>query len=143
MSIGSALDRQTHLEKLLQAVRKQNQCLIILPLGSAQLSPFIICMVACCTIAHLVACKSALTLDEADAARSRIRLCMGTLKHYEDIWPRAKKILRELKSIAHAILQARTTSQSPVTDYEILAEQNRTPVSPLDSEWLHALGNMV
>ncbi|KAL2126075.1 hypothetical protein VTI74DRAFT_1754 [Chaetomium olivicolor] len=130
VSIGSALDRTSHLDRLLQAVRKQNQCLIILPLGSAQLSPFIICMVACCTIAHLVAYKSALAPREADVARSRIRVCIGTLKHYEGIWPRARKILRELKSIACTILQP---GQSP---------RAVEPTMPdvLDVEWLQSSG---
>ncbi|OAL42591.1 hypothetical protein IQ07DRAFT_525802, partial [Pyrenochaeta sp. DS3sAY3a] len=94
------LHRRVHLHKLLQAVRTQNQNLIALPLGSLQLSPFTICMIACCTIAHLVAYRSVLAPDDAKVARSRIRVCIGTLTSYATVWPRASKVLRELKSIA-------------------------------------------
>ncbi|KAH7377244.1 hypothetical protein B0T11DRAFT_347751 [Plectosphaerella cucumerina] len=107
------LDRRMHLEKLLQAVRNQNRSLIALPLGSMQLSPFTICMVACCTIAHLVAYKSALASSEAAVARSRIRVCIGTLKHYAEVWPRATKVLRELKAIAGALLPAGPMVRTP------------------------------
>jgi hypothetical protein len=93
-------DRQVHLHKLLQAVRTQNQNLIALPLGSLQLSPFTICMVACCTIAYLVAYRSVLAPDDAKVARARIRVCIGTLTSYATVWPRARKVLTELKSIA-------------------------------------------
>ncbi|KAH6668066.1 hypothetical protein F5X68DRAFT_265414 [Plectosphaerella plurivora] len=107
------LDRRMHLEKLIQAIRNQNRSLIALPLGSMQLSPFTICMVACCTIAHLVAYKSALAPSEAAVARSRIRVCIGTLKHYAEVWPRATKVLRELKGIAGALLPAAPTTRAP------------------------------
>lgn len=135
------MDHRTHSEKLFQAVRKQNQCLILLPMRAAQLSPSTLCMVACCTIAHLVACKSAFTPDEAEVARSRIRVCLGTLKHYEDIWPRAKQILRELRSIANSILQAGAAYRSPEAGLELLAEQDVMFASLFDKEWLHALGS--
>lgn len=102
-----------HLEKLLRAIRNQNQSLITLPLGSMQLPPFTICMVACCTIAHLVAYKSALAPSEATVARSRVRVCIGILKHYTGVWPRATKVLRELKGIASVLLQAGPTTRSP------------------------------
>ncbi|RSL40869.1 hypothetical protein CEP53_013111 [Fusarium sp. AF-6] len=136
--VGSLLDGRTHLQKLLEAIQKQNQCLITLPVEAVQISPFTICMIACCTIAHLVAYKSALGPREADVARSRIRVCMGTLRHYEDIWPRAKKILRELKCIAHTIMEAVAIPQLPLTDYEMLVEQESIAVDLLEEEWLHA-----
>ncbi|KAF4947505.1 hypothetical protein FGADI_10350 [Fusarium gaditjirri] len=141
---GGGLNRQSHLQKLLQAIRKQNQCLIILPLGSAQLSPFVICMVACCTIAHLVACKSALPEDEAEVARSRIRVCLGTLRHYEDIWPRAKKILLELKRIANCILQMEmATLQYQPAYTEVSANQGDSTLGDLfEEEWLDALRDL-
>ncbi|EXL63319.1 hypothetical protein FOCG_01674 [Fusarium oxysporum f. sp. radicis-lycopersici 26381] len=144
LSSGGGLNRQSHLQKLLQAIRKQNQCLIILPLGSAQLSPFVICMVACCTIAHLVACKSALPEDEAEVARSRIRVCLGTLRHYEDIWPRAKKILLELKRIANSILQTETATLHYQPAYtEVSANHQDTTLGDLfEEEWLDALRDL-
>ncbi|KAF5718823.1 hypothetical protein FMUND_4990 [Fusarium mundagurra] len=144
VSGGSGLNRQSHLQKLLQAIRKQNQCLIILPPGSAQLSPFVICMVACCTIAHLVACKSALPEDEAEVARSRIRVCLGTLRHYEDIWPRAKKILLELKRIANSILQTEmaTLQYQPVYSEVSAGQQDASFGDLFEEEWLDALRDL-
>lgn len=102
-----------HSEKLFQAIRKQNQCLVMLPIRAVQLSPFIICMIACCTIAHLVACKVAFDAEDTRAARSRIRVTLGTLKHYEDIWPRAKRMIKELKLIANDLLQTKTICAPP------------------------------
>lgn len=141
---GGQLNRQSHLQKLLQAIRRQNQCLIILPLGSAQLSPFVICMVACCTIAHLVACKSALPKDEAEVARSRIRVCLGTLRQYEDIWPRAKKILLELKRIANCIFQTEmaTLHCQPTYTGVSAVQQDTMLVGLFEEEWFSALGNL-
>ena len=95
-------------------------------------------MIACCTIAHLVAYKSALGPREAEVARSRIRVCIGTLRHYEDVWPRAKKILRELKCIAHTIMEAVAVPQLPLADCEMLVEQESIAVGLLEEEWLHA-----
>jgi len=62
-------------------------------------------MIACCTIAHLVACMSVMAPDDAKVARSRIRVCIGTLTDYAKVWPRANKVLRELKGIAGVLLR--------------------------------------
>jgi hypothetical protein len=101
-------------------------------------------MVACCTIAHLVACKSVLPKDEAEVARSRIRVCLGTLWHYEDIWPRARKILLELKRIANSIFQTEmATLHYQPTYTEVSAYQQDATLGDLfDEEWLEALRNL-
>lgn len=101
-------------------------------------------MVACCTIAHLVACKSALPKDEAEVARSRIRVCLGTLRQYEDIWPRAKKILLELKRIANCIFQTEmATLHCQPTYTGVSADQQDTMLVGLfEEEWFSALGNL-
>ncbi|KAM0321356.1 hypothetical protein ACHAQA_010158 [Verticillium albo-atrum] len=131
------LDRRMHLEKLLQAIRNQNQSLIALPLGSMQLSPFTICMVACCTIAHLVAYKSALAPSEATVARSRVRVCIGTLKHYTEVWLRATKVLRELKGIASILLQAAPTTRSP--NYALNVTMDRGQPASIDMQSIESL----
>jgi hypothetical protein len=98
-------------------------------------------MVACCTIAYLVAYKSVLAPHDADVARSRIRVCIGSLKQYEDIWPRARKILRELKSIARVLLHAGTASESPNTpntDLDVMAGRESTLVDMVNIDWLPA-----
>ncbi|KAJ5428758.1 Transcription factor [Penicillium cf. griseofulvum] len=139
----SAFNHRMHSDKLFQAVRNQNQCLILLPLGAAQLSPFLICMIACCTIAYLVACKSGFTPDEVEVARSRIRVCLGTLKHYENIWPRAKNILHELRVIANALMQADSVPQAPGTRLDLLAEQDAMVANIFDADWFHPVGSMI
>lgn len=63
---------------------------------------------------------------------------MGTLKHYEDIWPKARKILVQLKKIAHAILHERAIAQTPTADYEMLAEQDIMFANFFDKDWLQA-----
>jgi hypothetical protein len=103
-------------------------------------------MVACCTIAYLVAYKSVLAPHDADVARSRIRVCIGSLKQYEDIWPRARKILRELKSIARVLLHAGTASESPNTpntDLDVMAGRESTLVDMVNIDWLPAFEGIV
>jgi len=98
-------------------------------------------MIACCTIAYLIACKSALPKDEAEVARSRIRVCLGTLRHYEDIWPRAKKILLELKRIANCIFETEMATlhyQPACTGIS----QDATLENLFEQEWLDDLGNL-
>ncbi|UKZ50466.1 hypothetical protein TrVGV298_004729 [Trichoderma virens] len=132
-----------HSEKLFQAIRKQTQCLILLPMRAAQLSPFVICMVACCTIAYLVASKFAFKAEEAEAARSRIRISLATLRMYEEIWPRAKKILMELKRIAQSILQPAIVPPTLLIDSQLPTEETTITASFFDHEWLRAFDNTV
>lgn len=82
-------------------------------------------MIACCTIAYLVAYRSVLAPDDAKVARSRIRVCIGTLTSYATVWPRASKVLRELKSIAGILLQNSSRS----------SQQTATPLSLMIGEW--------
>ncbi|KAL6874718.1 hypothetical protein J3F83DRAFT_728456 [Trichoderma novae-zelandiae] len=137
------LAHKTHSEKLFQAIRKQNQCLILLPMRAAQLSPFLICMVACCTVAYLVASKFALKADEAEAARSRIRISLATLRLYEDVWPRAKKIVMELKRIARSLFESATVSPTPFAESELLMGDRAFTATFFDNEWLHDFENAV
>jgi hypothetical protein len=87
-------------------------------------------MIACCTIAHLVAYRSVLAPDEAKVARSRIRVCIGTLTSYATVWPRASKVLRELKSIAGVLLQNSpgSSQQSDTPLSLMMGEQQATPL---------------
>ena len=67
-------------------------------------------MIACGIIAYLAACRFFLHEDDISVARDRIRISLATLKRYEDIWPRARKILMEVKLIARTLL---TMEQPP------------------------------
>lgn len=99
-------------------------------------------MIACCTIAYLVACKSGFTPEEVEVARSRIRVCLGTLKHYENIWPRAKNILRELRVIANALKRADAVPRPLSVGFDTLSEQDAMISNIFDGEWFNALGAM-
>lgn len=132
---------ETHSEKLLGAIRKQSQHLVLLPVRSVQLSPFTICTVACCTIVHLVACKVTFNAEEARTARSRIRITLSTLKHYEDIWPRAKRLIRDLKLIANDLLQATAavTVPPPILNVSVPILEDDDFTSMLGKAWNHEL----
>lgn len=99
-------------------------------------------MIACCTIAHLVACKVAFDAEETRAARSRIRVTLGTLKHYEDIWPRAKRMIKELKLIANDLLQTKTIRAPPpnLTSDNIFPTSEETIwASIMGEQWINTL----
>ncbi len=75
--------------------------------------------------------------EETRAARSRIRVTLGTLKHYEDIWPRAKRMIRELKLIANDILQAEALCAAPpVAKVSFPASEESLFVSMLGEQWM-------
>lgn len=69
-------------------------------------TPFAICMIATVTIAHLSACKLVLRGRQLDIARERIRVAIGALETMGQVWPRAKKVSREVKIIARELLFA-------------------------------------
>lgn len=90
-----------------------------------------------------MASKLALKADEAEAARSRIRISLATLRMYEDAWPRAKKILMELKRIAQSILQSATVSPTASIDSQLFTDQTIITASFFDREWLCAFENAI
>lgn len=129
-----------HSEKLFRAIKKQNQYLVLLPTRTVQLSPFIICTIACCTIVHLVACKVAFDAEETRAARSRIRVTLGTLKHYQDIWPRANRLINELKLIANDLLQATALGMPlPILNTTLPVLDESTLASMFGEQWNRTL----
>jgi hypothetical protein len=78
--------------------------LLTLPTKILLHTPFTICIVATITIAHLAACKFILYGNELQIARERIRVAMGVLETYAKVWPRAKKVVTEVKTIARELL---------------------------------------
>lgn len=91
-------------------------------------------MVACCTIAYVVACKSMLNAEEIEVARTRIRVCIGTLKTYEHAWPRARKILTELKHIASGTLDIEIVRQPSHSYTEYPVDQEMDFAGYFDAE---------
>ncbi|KAI5465075.1 hypothetical protein BGZ63DRAFT_440538 [Mariannaea sp. PMI_226] len=97
--------REAHLHtaKILCAIERMTD-LLTLPTDMTLHTPFTICMTATITIAHLSACKFVFKGRELDVARERIRLAIGALESFGEIWPRAKKVVREIKAIARDVL---------------------------------------
>jgi hypothetical protein len=78
--------------------------MLTLPIRLARHTPFNICMIATMTIAHLSACKYVFTGEQLKIARERIRVAMGALEVFAEIWPRAKKVVGEVKIVARTLL---------------------------------------
>jgi hypothetical protein len=101
----------THTKKILISIAKLTE-LMTLPITIPKLSPFTICMLATAIIAHLSACRYVLNAEELDLARERIRVNIGTLETFSEVWPRASKTVKEVRIIAKDILRERSTSST-------------------------------
>jgi hypothetical protein len=95
--------------------------MLTLPIRLARHTPFNICMIATMTIAHLSACKYVFKGEQLKIARERIRVAMGALEVFAEIWPRGRKVVGEVKIVARTILsleprprEALTASPKPV-----------------------------
>jgi hypothetical protein len=96
-------DAHIHTAKILRSIEKLTD-LLTLPTRMAMHTPFTICMVATMTIAHLSACKHVLQGEALKVARERIRVAMGALEIFAEVWPRGRKVVREVKTIARELL---------------------------------------
>ncbi|ORY10670.1 hypothetical protein BCR34DRAFT_485278 [Clohesyomyces aquaticus] len=96
-------DAHTHTAKVLFAIEKLNG-LLLLPTRLVTHTPFIICMVANMTIAHLSACRYVFQEPKLFLEREKIRLNMGALKMLGEYWPLGERTYRELGIIAREIL---------------------------------------
>lgn len=76
-------------------------------------TPFTICMIATITIAHLSACRHVLTGEALTLARERIRVAMGALEIFAEVWPRGKRVVKEVKIVARELLSLAPSSSSP------------------------------
>ena len=95
---------------MLKAAEKQTQ-LLALPSQPILHSPMAISITAGITTAQVAACKVFLDDRPLTVARDRIRLSIGILTAHAEIWPLARKTLREVKLIARQTLSAPQTNQ--------------------------------
>lgn len=122
-------DAHIHTAKILRAIERIAD-MLTLPIRLARHTPFNICMIATMTIAHLSACKHVFTGEQLKVARERIRVAMGALEVFAEIWPRAKKIVCEVKIVARTLLSleprpCETSTTSPeVVDSSQNPKQN-------------------
>jgi hypothetical protein len=85
--------------------------MLTLPGRLAVHTPFTICMIATSTIAHLSACKYLFEGEALQVARERIRVAMGALEIFAEVWPRGKRVAREVKTVAREILSLAPASE--------------------------------
>ncbi|KAH7119847.1 hypothetical protein B0J11DRAFT_71435 [Dendryphion nanum] len=116
-------DAHTHTSKVLFAVEKLNG-LLTLPTRFATHTPFIICMIANMTIAHLSACRYLFQEPRLSIEREKIRLNMGVLKMLGEFWPAGHREYRDIGTIAREILSIRE---------EEIQIPEMTPIMPLDT----------
>lgn len=112
-----ALYRQeapSHTAKILQAANSLTE-LLTLPTRISVHTPFSICMVSSVTIAHLSACKNVFQGEQLQIARDRIRVAMGTLKAFGEVWPRGKRTHSEVQIIARELLGISLNSDKTAT----------------------------
>lgn len=112
---SNSAERQLHTMKCLAAIDKL-EYLLTLPTNISAHSPFIICMLANVTIAHLSACRFVLEGQKRAQCREKIRLTMGTLKRLSDYWTLGKRTYRELGIIAREILCLMDNTPAPAPE---------------------------
>jgi hypothetical protein len=119
-------DAHIHTAKILRAIERIAD-MLTLPIRLARHTPFNICMIATMTIAHLSACKHVFIGEQLKVARERIRVAMGALEVFAEIWPRAKKIVCEVKIVARTLLSLEPIPCETSTTSTQVVESNQNP----------------
>jgi hypothetical protein len=83
------------------------------PTACIRHTPLIVCAIAISILAELSACSYVLQGQQYDAARTRIRLGIGTLKEYGKVWPVGGQTLSEVKTIAREVFAMAAQRNSP------------------------------
>jgi hypothetical protein len=96
-------DAPMHTAKILQAAEKLTN-MLTMPVSMAKHTPFSICMIATTIIGYLSACKYTLKDEKLNLARERIRVAMGALDAFGEVWLGAKRTATEVKTVAHHML---------------------------------------
>lgn len=100
-----------HTTRCLRSIEAQIR-LLALPARSFCHSPFAVCMVSTGTIPLLSACTYLFTGKKLATARNQIRLSIGCLKSFAQVWPRGAKILLEMQMIAREALKINTPEET-------------------------------
>ena len=88
--------------------------LFIAPTPCVKHTPLMVCAVALSILAELSACSYVLQGKEYEAARTRIRLGIGTLKEFGKTWPVGGQTLSEVKTIAREVFAMKAQRTSPM-----------------------------
>lgn len=102
-----------HTKKILLAISKMTE-LMTLPISLPKLSPFSICIIASTIVTHLSGCRFILSGESLELAREQIRVNIGTLETFSEVWCRATKTVKEVRIIAKDTFRGRSdvTSRS-------------------------------
>lgn len=74
------------------------------PIAPNTHTPFVVCMLMNTVISLIAACKYELAPSSTRMTRDEIRLGIGCVKSFATVWPRAERILGEVKAIAREML---------------------------------------
>lgn len=96
--------RDFHTTKVLEAAR-EGIGLFTLPGSCITHSPLLMCGVSLTLLAEISACRSQLHGDRQAAARERVRLGLGVLKAYGEVWGVGNRTLTEIQTIAREMLR--------------------------------------
>lgn len=122
--------------KCLSAIQNLDQ-LLTLPTNLHIHTPFLICMVANATIAHLSACRFLHQGEKLATSREKIRLTMGTLKRLGEYWSLGKRTFQELGVIAREILCLTADSAPvPASTSATMVQPEQLPAGFSSAGWL-------
>lgn len=127
LSCSNLAERELHTTKCLDAIDKLDH-LLTLPTNIKSHSPFIICMIANVTIAHLSACRFVIAGERLATSREKIRLTMGNLKRLGEHWILGKRTYREIGIIAREILCLENENRVP-PEPPVLPQSETPPVN--------------
>ncbi|KAJ5852673.1 uncharacterized protein N7529_012058 [Penicillium soppii] len=113
LKCNNTKERDLHTLKCTTAIDSIDE-LLTLPTNMKTHSPFIICMIANVTIAHLSACRFIYSGEQRAKSREKIRLTMGTLKRLSEHWILGKRTYREIGIIARELL---SLTKDPPVDF--------------------------
>lgn len=129
-------ESELHTVKCLSAIQNLDQ-LLTLPTNLHTHTPFLICMVANATIAHLSACRFLHQGEKLATSREKIRLTMGTLKRLGEYWSLGKRTFQELGVIAREILCLTADSAPvPASTSATMVQPEQLPAGFSSAGWL-------
>jgi len=111
-----ARNAHIHTAKIVRAMGRLMD-MLTLPTKMAVHTPFTICMISTATIAQLSACKHELKGDQLKVARQQIRVAMGALEIFAEVWPGVRRTIKETKIVARELLKlngANEVAQDPL-----------------------------
>lgn len=113
MSTMYRRDAPIHTSKILHSIETMLE-ILLLPSRMSSHTPFMICMISSATIAYLSACKHVFRGEQLAVARRRIKVAMGALTGFAEVWSRGASVLHEVKIIARTLLGVGSNTSSEV-----------------------------